>query len=158
MTQKVYIASDHAGLDLKNNLLKKVSEIDPPVELHDLGPDSYQRVDYPQYAKKVAKKITEEPKALGVLICGSGIGMSIAANKFEGVRAAHVSDPVSAQLAKNHNNANILCMGGRFLAPEYALEILKAWIQSQPPTEESRHQSRIQQIHSFEPQKGADYE
>lgn len=148
--KKVIIASDHAGLSLKTELQKLL----PSVIWEDLGPESQssERTDFPDAAEKVALRISKDPSALGILICGTGIGMSISANKFPGIRAALVENPISARLSREHNNANILCLGGRFLAPEYASEIVKTWLTT-PFSQEPRYQQRIDKIHSKENSK-----
>ena len=106
---KIAIGSDNIGLELKEDLIKFLNE--RQVEYQDFGTNENQRTDYPIYAQKVAIAVTKEGFDLGILICGTGIGMSIAANKIHGVRAAACSDSYSARLARNHNNANILAMG-----------------------------------------------
>jgi ribose 5-phosphate isomerase B len=139
----LFVASDHAALVLKNRLIALLSE----VEWRDLGPQSASSVDYPDYAQKLCQEVLKNPGALGVLLCGSGIGMSIAANKIHGIRAACVENPVSARLAREHNDAQILCMGARFVAPEYAAEITKSFLFAQ--FEGGRHQARIDKINTL---------
>ncbi len=141
--QTLLIASDHAGLELKTSLQKLL----PQYKWQDCGPTKDGKVDYPDYAELLAKKIT--PTALGILICGSGIGMSIAANKIPGIRAAVVENPIAAKLAREHNHANILCLGARFTAPEYAAEMIKAFTEAQPSTD-PRHENRIKKISTLE--------
>lgn len=144
-TKKILIASDHAGIELKDaiqRLLRDCSWV-------DLGPKDTGRVDYPDYAATLSRKIAGHEADHGVLICGSGIGMSIAANKVNGVRAALAENPTSARLAKEHNHANVLCLGSRFLAPEYAAEIVLSWLQA-VPSEDTRHLQRIQKITHLE--------
>jgi ribose 5-phosphate isomerase B len=137
------IASDHAGYKTKIAIQKLL----PNFEWEDIGPTNDERVDYPDFAEKLAKKISD--KNLGILICGSGIGMSIAANKVSGVRAAVVENPIAAKLAREHNHANILCLGSRFVAPEYAVEIVKAFLDAKPSTD-PRHENRIKKITQLE--------
>jgi ribose 5-phosphate isomerase B len=144
-SKRVLIAADHAGVDLKTEIKKRL----PAWEWEDLGPMDLNRVDYPDYAKLLATKIASGQAAQGVLICGSGIGMSIAANKVTGVRAALVENASSARLSREHNDANVLCLGSRFVAPEYAAEIVEAWLKT-PFSGESRHQGRIQKISDIE--------
>lgn len=141
----ILIASDHAGLELKQKLQKLL----PEIQWEDLGPETTASVDYPDYAAKLCKKLLATPHRYGVLICGSGIGMSIAANKISGIRAARVSDPISARLSREHNDANVLCLGARFLAPEYASEILKAFLGTEASTE-ARHQKRLEKLRQLE--------
>ena len=149
MPTPVFFASDHAGFELKKNLVNELSKQSAVFKITDLGPATAGRCDYPVYAKKLSLELAQSPGSLGVLICGSGIGMSIAANKFAGIRAAHVSDPISARLAREHNDANVICLGSRFLAPEYAFEILKIFLNT-PYTHDARHQARIDLMTSFE--------
>lgn len=139
--KRIYIASDHAGIDLKAEIQKQIKEI----AWVDLGPSNTDRVDYPDFAEKVAKKIQKEPDASGLLICGSGIGMSIAANRFEGIRAALVDTPESAKLSREHNNANVLCLGARILTTEKAIPIVRTWLET-PFSNDKRHLERIQKI------------
>ena len=142
---KVLIASDHAGIDLKAAIQKAL----PEWQWADLGPIDASRVDYPDFAEKLAKKIASGEATQGILICGSGIGMSIAANKVVGVRAAVVENPVAARLSREHNNANVLCLGSRFIASEYGAEIAKVWLETSFSTS-GRHSARIQKITDLE--------
>jgi len=135
---KIFIASDHAGVELKSFLKEKLKNF----EVVDLGPENKERVDYPDYAKKVAKSVQKE--GIGILICGTGIGMSISANKFKGIRAALANDIFLAKLAKEHNNANILCLGARVVAKDLAYEIVKTWLETK--FEGGRHTQRIEKI------------
>jgi len=138
-----YIASDHAGLKEKSfikDLLEKKGFI-----VADLGPDSEDRVDYPDYAKKVAIKVLEE-NAKGILICGTGIGMSLTANKFPKIRAALCHNEFSAKMAREHNDANILCLGARVSGFGMLEEILNAWLGSE--FEGGRHLQRVEKIDS----------
>ena len=137
---KVAIGADHAGFELKQHLIAELSD----VEWLDLGPSSSDRVDYPDYAAAVCRAILEGKAASGVLVCGSGIGMSIAANKFPGIRAAHAESEAAGRLAKQHNNANVVCVGARLSAPEYACSIVNAWLSAQ--FEGGRHEDRIKKI------------
>lgn len=141
----VYIASDHAGFALKYAIQRALGDW----EWKDLGTRTTESVDYPDFAATLARKVAEDRGSLGILICGSGIGMSIAANKIHGIRAAVVENPVSARLSREHNGANVLCLGSRFLAPEYAAEIAKVWLET-PCAPEARHQIRIQKISRLE--------
>ncbi len=142
----LYIGSDHAGVELKKALQKKL----PQFTWKDLGPKNSSRVDYPDYAAKVSHAVVREKgKAMGILICGSGIGMSISANKVQGIRAALVENPVSARLSREHNDSNVLCLGARFLAEDYAAEIVECWATTSF-SKDSRHQGRISKIHSIE--------
>jgi ribose 5-phosphate isomerase B len=141
----VFIASDHAGVELKAELKRRL----PDVEWEDLGPPDTTRVDYPDFARTLAVKVAATPSAQGILICGSGIGMSIAANKVPGVRAALVENASAARLSREHNDANVLCLGARFVAPEYAAEIAEHWLKT-PFSGDSRHQGRLSKITDIE--------
>jgi ribose 5-phosphate isomerase B len=148
MRPRVLIASDHAGFKLKQALQKSLTDW----EWIDLGPNDPARVDYPDYAEALARKLVAGEASQGILICGSGIGMSIAANKVPGIRAAVVENPIAAQLAREHNNANVLCLGARFTAAEYATEIAATWLEStyDPESGGGRHQVRIEKISKLE--------
>jgi ribose 5-phosphate isomerase B len=145
VSKKVLIASDHAGVQLKTDIQKGL----PAWEWVDLGPQDKSRVDYPDFAEKLAKQIIAGAASQGILICGSGIGMSIAANKITGIRAALVENPIAAKLSKEHNDANILCLGARFLACEYGIEIVEAFLNSSFSGEE-RHLKRVRKISELE--------
>lgn len=136
----VYIASDHAGFDLKNYIIKNM----PQIKWNDLGPSSADRVDYPDYAKELCKQVLKNTENKGVLICGSGIGMSIQANRFKGIRAALCLTAEMSQLAREHNNANILCLGSRLTSAEVALEILNKFLLTE--FSGGRHQTRIEKL------------
>lgn len=143
--KKVLIAADHAGVELK----EKIQRLLPDWEWQDLGPPEGKRVDYPDYAEKLTKSLTAGNGDFGVLICGSGVGMSIAANKVPGIRAALVENPTSARLAREHNDANVLCLGSRFLAPEYAAEISRTFLEA-GYSEDERHHQRVEKINEIE--------
>ena len=145
---KILIASDHAGFEMK----AAVQRLLPEHQWEDLGPLDAARVDYPDFAEKLARRVATEG-IRGILICGSGIGMSIAANKVAGVRAALVGNPVAARLSREHNDANVLCLGSRFIAPEYGAEIVETWL-STPFTDDIRHRARIAKITHLETPKG----
>jgi ribose 5-phosphate isomerase B len=146
---KIAIGSDHAGYKLKE-VIKKFLE-DKGIEVVDFGTHSEERVDYPDYAIPVAESVAKGEEELGILICGTGIGMSIAANKVKGIRASLVSDVYSAHSAKEHNNANILCMGGRVLGEELAKEITNTWLNAS--FQGGRHERRINKIMDYEESK-----
>jgi ribose 5-phosphate isomerase B len=139
---KICIASDHAGYDLKEKI--KVFLINKDVPVIDLGPYSNQSVDYPYYAKKIAKRLLLKKSDAGILVCGSGTGMSIAANKFKGIRAAQCYDKRSTILSRQHNNANIICLGSRILKKNDALSFVNYFLQTK--FEGGRHQKRIDKI------------
>lgn len=142
----ILLASDHGGLELKDAVKKFLDGRNLPTR--DLGTMAGASVDYPDYAGKVAGALARGEGNLGVLICGTGIGMSIAANKFPGVRAALVHDEFTARMAKEHNNANILVMGGRVLDLEQALKMVAIWLET--PFEGGRHQLRLEKIAQIE--------
>jgi len=140
-SHKVYLASDHAGFVLKKFLIEKIIKLG--FEPIDLGCDSAEKsVDYPDYAQKLCKKITE--KNNGILICGSGIGISIAANRFKNVRAALCHDVKSAKASRAHNDANVLCLGARVITSKMALAIVKAFFFTE--FEGERHAARIKKL------------
>lgn len=136
------IASDHGGYELKQRLIEHLRSQD--VEFRDLGVNSEDSVDYPDFAALVAKPISTGAEKQGILICGTGIGMSIAANKFPGVRAALVHDEFTAQMAREHNDANILVLGGRVLDPDLACKIVDVWLHGSFAG--GRHQNRLNKI------------
>ncbi len=139
---KIVIASDHAGFDLKSTIVDHLKK--QGIEVLDLGPDTAKNsVDYPDYAKKVAEKVLSD-KCYGILICGTGIGMCITANKFKGIRAANTNDIFSAKMAKSHNNANIICLGSRIVGKGLAEDIVDTWISEE--FEGGRHQARLDKI------------
>ncbi len=126
MSTIIAIACDHAAVDYKTRLIAHLTE--KGYTCLNLGTDTDESVDYPIYADKVCKKLTAGEAELGILICGTGIGMSIAANKHKGIRAALCSDPTSATLTREHNNANVLCMGARILPFDRVLAITDAFL------------------------------
>lgn len=144
---KVILGSDHGGYDLKNAILVHLKE--QGIETEDVGCFSRESCDYPDYAVKVAEKITgNEDEVLGILCCGTGIGISIAANKVRGIRAACCSDCFSAKYTRMHNNANILCMGGRVVGPGLACMMADLFLNT--PFEGGRHQRRVDKISAIE--------
>jgi len=145
---KIAIASDHAGLALKTTLIKHLKARRVPVT--DFGTQDTQRTDYPLYAEKVVKAVLSNKAERGILICGTGVGMSITANKFHGIRAAVCSEPYSAVLSRQHNNSNVLCMGGRVVGEGLANLIVDQWLAAE--YEGGRHQKRLDIIKSFEDQ------
>ena len=146
MTGKFVIASDHGGLELKDAIASYLQGLD--IELDDLGTMSDDSVDYPDYGVKVARSVSTGKADKGILICGTGIGMSIVANKFPGIRAALITDEFTAQMSKEHNNANIIVMGGRILTSEQACKMVKIWLETD--YEGGRHQRRLDKISSLE--------
>jgi len=140
------IASDHGALELKSAIAAFLKE--RGIDFKDCGPFDSTSVDYPDYAEKVAGAVSRGESEAGILFCGTGIGISIAANKFPNVRAALVTDPFMAQMAKEHNNANILVLGGRTTTPERGCEIVAAWLDA--AFEGGRHQGRLDKITAIE--------
>jgi ribose 5-phosphate isomerase B len=138
----VVIGSDHGGLELKATVSEGLRQ--RGLEVTDLGTDNGDAVDYPDFAEKVAGAVSRGEAACGVLVCGTGIGMSIVANKFPGVRAALVTDEYMARMAKEHNNANILVLGGRVLDGMTACRIVSVWLDAR--FEGGRHQRRLDKI------------
>lgn len=146
MTEKLAIASDHAGRELKDDLKAYLKDLG--VEAIDMGVDNDVSVDYPDYGSPVAEGVSRGELLKGVLICGTGIGMSILANKYRGVRAALVSDIYTARLSREHNDANILVIGGRVVGKGLAREIIKVWLETK--FEGGRHQRRLDKITEVE--------
>jgi ribose 5-phosphate isomerase B len=142
MAAPLLIASDHAGFDLKEHLKRVLSTWG--VAFEDLGTHSAQSVDYPDFARKVAEPIAAGRAQRGVLLCGTGQGMAMAANRFRGVRAALPHDELEARLSREHNDANVLALGGRTLAPEQAAAILRVWLDT--PFAGGHHLARVAKI------------
>mgnify|MGYP001045511877 CR=1 FL=1 len=140
------IASDHGGLELKEAV--KVFLAGRGIEVRDLGTMNSDSVDYPDFGDKVARTVSRGEAEKGILICGTGIGMSIVANKFPGVRAALITDEFTARMSKEHNNANIIVMGGRVLTPADAGRMVGVWLDA--VFEGGRHQRRLDKIAQIE--------
>ncbi|UKV16629.1 ribose 5-phosphate isomerase B [Thalassospiraceae bacterium SW-3-3] len=146
MTAKtIAIAADHGGVELKSQIIKSLA--DNGWEVIDLGTDGSASVDYPDYAQAVAKLILDGKAASGILVCGSGIGMSIAANRYPQIRAALVHDRLSAELCRQHNNANVLCLGARLLGDATALDCVNAFVTTE--FEGGRHERRVEKLSSL---------
>lgn len=143
---KVAIASDHGGITIRNEIISLMKEMN--IDYEDLGCECNTSVDYPDYAISVAEKVTRGEVDRGILICGTGIGMSIAANKVMGVRCALVHDLFSAKATREHNDSNILSMGERVIGPGLAREIAKVWLTT--PFEGGRHEKRINKVKIYE--------
>lgn len=139
---KFFIATDHAGIAIKPNVIKMLSDMGH--EVVDLGPFSHERVDYPDFAHNLCFEILKNNETQGILICGSGIGMSLAANKHRGIRAALCHDAYTAQMAKAHNDANVLCFGERVVGLGVIESMLTAWCSTS--FEGGRHASRVEKI------------
>ncbi|MGE8205009.1 ribose 5-phosphate isomerase B [Heyndrickxia sp. NPDC080065] len=145
---KVALASDHGGIHIREEIRNLLEEMG--IEYQDFGCDCEGSVDYPDYALPVAKKVASGEFDRGILICGTGIGMSIAANKVKGIRCALVHDVFSAKATRQHNNTNMLAMGERVIGPGLALEIAKVWLTTE--FEGGRHEHRIEKITNYEDQ------
>lgn len=141
---KIFIASDHAAYQCKQALF---TELACKYEVIDLGTNSEESTDYPIYAKKLCEQVLKNPEAKGILICGSGIGVSMVANRYRGIRAALCRDSKDALLSRQHNNANVLCLGGRSSSAETIQEIVQVWLQTN--FEGGRHQKRIDQFNDL---------
>jgi len=144
--EKIPIGSDHAGFKIKKELVEYLKELG--YEPEDVGTNSPESADYPDYARVVAEKVSSGERKRGVLICGTGIGMSITANKFPGVRAALCMNEYMAKVARSHNDSNILALGGRVLDEDQARAILKKWLETK--FEGGRHARRLAKITSLE--------
>ncbi len=147
---KIAIGCDHGGFEHKNAIKEHLEERGFDVE--DFGIYEYASVDYPDIAKKVANAVANEECRLGILVCGTGIGMSIAANKVKGIRAAACSEHFSAKYTRMHNNSNVLCLGGRVIGIGAAIELTDLFIDT--PFEGGRHQRRIDKITEIEKNQG----
>jgi ribose 5-phosphate isomerase B len=142
----IVIGSDHAGFDYRRLIAQQLEKEGHPIIEH--GPATPESTDYPQHAAAVAYEVATHKASLGVLVCGSGVGMSIAANKIRGVRAALCWDVESAGLARAHNDANIMCLGQRTITDDLALAMVEAFIHT--PHAGGRHARRVAQIHELE--------
>jgi len=139
---KFYIACDHAGFDIKDSVIKILEDFGN--EVVNLGTNSKERVDYPDFAHKLSEVVLKDKGSQGVLICGTGIGMSLSANKHKGIRAALCHDAYTATMARAHNDANVLCFGERVVGLGVVSSILKAWCDTS--FEGGRHANRVQKI------------
>ena len=139
---KIGIGSDHGGYELKESIKEYLNELG--VEFVDYGTNSLESVDYPDYGKKLADAVLENQVERGILICGTGIGISITANRIQGIRCALCSDTFSARMSREHNNANILALGGRVVGLGLALDIVKTFLDTE--FEGGRHERRINKI------------
>ncbi len=142
----LYLASDHRGVRLKEGLVRYCDR--QGIAYEDLGTSTHEAVDYPDYAKEVARAVQKNPKAKGVLICRSGIGMSIAANRFKGVRAALVHDVKVAASARNDDNANVLVLAAESMRSSRANKILRTWL-STPFSDAARHRRRVRKLNKL---------
>ncbi len=143
---KIVIGCDHGGFEHKNAIVEHLTE--RGFQVTDLGIKELKSVDYPEIALKIAESVANKENELGILVCGTGIGMSLAANKVKGIRAAVCSDHFSAKYTRLHNNANILCLGGRVIGIGTALELVDLFVDTE--FEGGRHQKRIDMITKIE--------
>lgn len=143
---RIALGADHAGVALKHDIKRLLDELHLAYE--DIGTHTEQSVDYPDFAERVARSVASGEFDRGILVCGTGIGMAIAANKIAGVRAAPVTDLDTARLSREHNDANVLALGGRVLSRERALEIVRAFLET--PFAGGRHERRIKKIDLLE--------
>lgn len=143
---KIALGCDHGGICLKNNILELLKSRN--IEVVDFGTYDETSVDYPDYALKVAEAVASKQCDKGILLCGTGIGIGIAANKVKGIRAATAHDAFTAEMVKMHNNANIICLGGRIVTPEQSAEYVGIWLDTEFAG--GRHENRINKITEIE--------
>ncbi|CAN5631669.1 ribose 5-phosphate isomerase B [soil metagenome] len=146
MPKKIAIGADHAGFEAKEKLKKTLDELG--IEYEDVGTYSLESVDYPDFSQKVGEKIESGDATQGILVCGSGIGVAIAANKMHGVRAAQAWNEETARLSRQHNNANVLTIGARVIPETEIPKIVKAWLETD--FEGGRHTGRVEKIMNLE--------
>jgi ribose 5-phosphate isomerase B len=146
MSKPIALASDHGGVNYKNRIAEMLRS--GGHEVLDFGVNSTDSADYPEYAHRAAEAVSSGDADMAIIVCGSGIGVSIVANKSEGVRAANCISPEMAHLAREHNNANVLTIGERLVDWDTAKEIVEAFLETPASTEE-RHTRRVEQIHSL---------
>jgi ribose 5-phosphate isomerase B len=146
MADRAIFGSDHAGLALRAEAVKVAQA--SGFEVQDLGPFSGDSVDYPDYARQVGEAVASGRARLGVLVCGTGIGMSIAANKLKGVRAAHCTTEFEARMARAHNDANVLCIGERVVGLGLGAAVVRAFLET--PFEGGRHARRVEKINALD--------
>lgn len=148
IAMKIALGADHAGFELKSHIKQHL--IGRGFEVEDLGASSGDSVDYPDFAREVAEHVAAHQADLGVLVCGTGIGMAISANKVPGIRAANCDSIFTAQMAREHNDANVLTVGARVLEAQAASEVVDAWLNA--TFAGGRHQRRVDKIHAIEQQ------
>ena len=142
----ISIASDHGGFSLKLDIVSFLNELG--YEVKDMGPKNQKSVDYPDYGVRIAQVVTQNTGSRGILICGTGIGMSIVVNRFPGIRGTLCSDLYTAKLCREHNDSNILIMGGRIVGHGLAREIVSVWLNT--PFDGGRHQKRLDKINQLD--------
>ncbi|XOF34546.1 MAG: ribose 5-phosphate isomerase B [Candidatus Electrothrix sp. YB6] len=139
---KIAVGSDHGGFELKELVIQALQEMG--LEVESVGCHSLDSVDYPDFADRVCKLVQEGSCERGILVCGTGIGMSIAANRHRDIRAALCHEAFTARMSREHNNANVLCLGGRVIGPEIALDIVRTWVDTE--FSGGRHQRRLDML------------
>jgi ribose 5-phosphate isomerase B len=148
---KIAIGSDHRGYDVKRRVISVLEKLGH--EVLDVGPQKRESVDYPDYAFQVALAVSEGRVDRGILICGTGIGMCIAANKVHGVRAAPCHDSITAEMSRRHNDANVLCLSADLLGEELIDRMVRIWLETE--FEQGRHARRVDKITKFEASQGS---
>lgn len=148
---KIALGADHAGYELKDKIKEHLQQ--NGIGVQDEGTSSSESVDYPDYARVVAHDVSEGRADLGILVCGSGIGMAITANKVDGIRAANVSTEYEAQMSREHNNANVLALGARIINADEAFRIVDKWLATQFAG--GRHERRVEKIMAIEKEEDA---
>jgi ribose 5-phosphate isomerase B len=148
---KIEFGDDHAGYILKDQIKQHLEQ--QGISVRDEGTSSAESVDYPDYARVVAHDVSEQRADLGILVCGSGIGMAITANKVDGIRAANVSTEYEAQMSREHNNANVLALGARIINVDQAFAIVDKWLTTQFAG--GRHERRVEKIMAIEKEEDA---
>jgi ribose 5-phosphate isomerase B len=143
---RIALGADHAGYELKDKIKLHLQR--KGFEVYDDGTNSGESVDYPDYARRVGEDVSRERADMGILVCGSGIGMAIAANKVPGIRAANVSSEYEAQMSREHNNANVLALGARILKEDTVFQIVDRWLSTQFAG--GRHERRVEKITAIE--------
>ena len=147
---KIAIGSDHRGVEAKRRLITTLAELGH--EVSDLGATAADSVDYPDYAFAVAKLVSKKEADRGILICGTSLGMCIAANKVRGVRAASCHDLITAEMSRRHNDANVLCLSADLVGEELMVQMIRVWLDT--PFEAGRHARRVDKIMQFEGNHG----
>jgi len=148
---KIALGADHAGYRLKDQIKQHLEQ--QGISIRDEGTSSPESVDYPDYARAVAHDVSAQRADLGILVCGSGIGMAITANKVDGIRAANVSTEYEAQMSREHNNANVLALGARIISADVAFLIVDKWLATQFAG--GRHERRVEKIMAIEKEEDA---
>lgn len=143
---KIAVASDHRGVEMKSKILDMIRSYGH--ESLDYGPNGSESVDYPDFASKVAEAVSQKRIDRGILICGTGIGMCIVANKFDGVRAAGVNDPLTAELSRRHNDSNVMCLSADLIGAQSLDRMIESWLKTE--FEGGRHQRRVEKIAEIE--------